>query len=147
MIEDEINFGWKSLGENGIWFSYETILVDPIISGNILIGNKTCLDKYKTVYLGKSWKEVLINLQNSLIKTYLRIANIKFSIDLDDYDMCADGFMWFNAKNIEETNKSISTDVFGTFVTFSRIEHEYISKAISTGKSKWKSTIYQNEKL
>lgn len=142
MIENEINFGWKSLGENGIWFTNEMILVNPIISGNILIGNKTCLDKYRAIYLGKTWEEILINLQNPIIKTYLRTAKIKFSIDLDDHGMCADGFIWFNAKNIEEKDNQIDTDVFGTFVTFSRMQHEYISKAINTGKSKWKSILY-----
>lgn len=142
MNEEELDFGWKNLGENGIWFSYGTILINPRISGNILIGNKTCTDKYKSVFLGKTWREVLINLQNPLIQTYLRIGKIKFTINLDDHEMCADGFMWFNANNIEERDLLIQTDVFGTFITFNRKQHEYITESINLGKEKWVSTIY-----
>ena len=131
----ESSFWWEKLG-TGIFITNDgNVIVNPTIMGsNLLTGNNVYLSK-NCKYLGNTWQQILIITQSKEIKQYLINLGIKFVIDLDDHDICADGMMGFRVGKKENyveigycQNKS-----FITTVTFDQKQHEYVKNAIRKG--------------
>lgn len=126
-------FGWSDLG-TGLFVYEGNILVNPELIGNLIIGKIIVVDFYKTTYLGKTWREVLIFLQSPLIKKSLRTQGIEFFIDLDDQDMCADGIMSLHTNRGQVEYPHFIGSSISTSVAFSRIQHKYIEDSVKFGK-------------
>lgn len=134
MASNNKEFFWKNLGSGLYLTSCGNLLVNPKFSGNMVITHRNVYDSKNVNLIGKTWKECLINISSSLISDKLRKANIKFYINLDDGDCCADGIMWFQTPECKVEDDQFIYDQVATFVCFNRSEHKYIEDARRFGK-------------